>query len=97
MARTQVEESFIPGYVKLIDYLDYLQPLADEKAGVWKLPNGEAFYAYKLRQETSTDLTPDEIHELGKVEVERIQAEMRTLFSDLGYPENEGFGQSLPE
>jgi uncharacterized protein (DUF885 family) len=95
MARTQVEESFIPGYVKLIDYLDYLQPLADEKAGVWKLPNGEAFYAYKLRQETSTDLTPDEIHELGKVEVERIQTEMRTLFSDLGYPENEGFGQSL--
>ena len=95
MARTQVEESFIPGYVKLIDYLDYLQPLADDKAGAWKLPNGEAFYAYKLRQETSTDLTPDEIHTLGISEVERIKAEMRTLFTELGYPQDEDFGRSL--
>jgi uncharacterized protein (DUF885 family) len=95
MARTQVEESFIPGYMKLIEYLDYLQPLADDKAGAWKLPNGEAFYAYKLRQETSTDLTPDEIHTLGISEVERIKAEMRTLFTELGYPQDEDFGRSL--
>jgi uncharacterized protein (DUF885 family) len=94
-ALEQVENSFIPGYEKLINYLDHLEPLADDRAGVWKLPNGEAFYAYKLRQETSTDLTPDEIHELGKVEVERIRAEMRTLFTELGYPEDEGFGRSL--
>jgi uncharacterized protein (DUF885 family) len=91
----QVENSFVPGYLKLIDYLDYLQPLADDKAGVWKLPNGEAYYAYKLRQETSTDMTPDEIHELGKVEVERIKAEMRTVFTELGYPQDEEFGRSL--
>ena len=45
----QVENSFVPGYLKLIDYLDYLQPLADDNAGAWKLPNGEAYYAYKLR------------------------------------------------
>lgn len=90
-----VENSFIPGFEKLLVYLDHLRPLADEKAGVWKLPDGEAFYAYKLRQETSTDLSPDEIHDLGKVEVERIKAEMRTLFTGLGYPEDEDFGRSL--
>lgn len=94
-ALTEVEASFIPGYIKLIEYLDYLQPLADNKAGVWKLPDGEAYYAYKLRQETSTDLTPDEIHELGKSEVDRIKSEMRTLFTALGYPEDEDFGRSL--
>jgi len=94
-ALEQVENSFIPGYVKLIDYLDYLEPLADDQAGLWKLPNGEAYYAYKLRQETSTDLTPDEIHELGLVEVERIKGEMRALFTQLGYPQDEDFGRSL--
>ena len=94
-ALDQVEDSFIPGYVKLIDYLDYLQPLADDRAGVWKLPDGEAYYAYQLRKETSTDLSPDEIHEIGLVEVERIQGEMRELFTQLGYPDNEAFGTSL--
>ena len=94
-ALEQVEDSFIPGYVKLIDYLDYLQPLADDRAGVWKLPDGEAYYAYQLRKETSTDLSPDEIHEIGLVEVERIQGEMRELFTQLGYPDNEAFGTSL--
>ena len=90
-----VKDSFDPGYVKLIEYLDYLEPLADERAGAWKLPEGDAFYAYKLRQETSTDLTPDEIHEIGKSEVERIKAEMRSVFTELGYPEDEAFGRSL--
>jgi len=94
-AHEQVENSFVPGYLKLVDYLDYLQPLADDKAGVWKLPNGEAYYTFKLRQETSTEMTPDEIHELGKAEVGRIQAEMRSLFTGLGYAEDEAFGISL--
>jgi uncharacterized protein (DUF885 family) len=94
-ALQQVEESFVPGYLKLIDYLDRIQPLADDRAGVWKLPNGEAYYAYKLRQETSTDLTPEEIHELGLAEVERIRQEMKVLFSGLGYPEDEDFRRSL--
>jgi len=94
-ALEQVENSFVPGFLKLIEHLEHLQPLADDKAGVWKLPKGDAYYAYKLRQETSTELTPDEIHELGKVEVERIQAEMRELFTELGYPEDESFSHSL--
>ena len=40
-------------------------------------------------------MTPDEIHELGKVEVERIKAEMRTVFTGLGYQQDEEFGRSL--
>ena len=57
--------------------------------GVWKLPDGEAYYAYLLRHYTTTDLTADEIHELGLAELARIHAEMRAIFDELGYPQDE--------
>jgi len=94
-ALVEIKESFIPGYLKLINYLDYLQPLATNDAGAWKLPNGDAYYAHMLRQETSTDLTSDQIHELGLAEVERIQAELRAAFAELGYPENASLGELM--
>ena len=94
-ALQEVEAAFIPGYLKLIDYLDYLETIATSDAGVWKFPNGEQYYAYKLRDETSTDLTPEEIHQLGLTEVDRIKAEMRQVFNELGYPADESFGDSL--
>lgn len=95
LALQKVEESFIPGYVKLIEYIDNLLPLSNSNAGVWKLPNGDEYYAYLLRKETSTELNADEIHELGLSEVERIKGEMRAAFTQLGYPEDESFGSSL--
>jgi uncharacterized protein (DUF885 family) len=91
----EIDSSFIPGYIKLIDYLDYLETIATSDAGVWKFPNGEEYYAYKLRDETSTDLTPEEIHQLGLAEVDRIKAEMRQVFNELGYPADESFGNLL--
>jgi uncharacterized protein (DUF885 family) len=94
-ALDEIENSFIPGYLKLVDYLDYLEPIATTDAGVWKFPNGGEYYAYKLRDETSTDLTAEEIHQLGLAEVDRIKAEMRQVFTDLGYPDDESFAQSL--
>jgi uncharacterized protein (DUF885 family) len=94
-ARQEIEDSFIPGYLKLIDYLDYLETIANNDAGVWKFPNGEEYYAYKLRDETSTDLTPEEVHKIGLAEVERIKSEMRQVFNDLGYPQEESLGESL--
>ncbi len=94
-ALQEIDSSFIPGYIKLIDYLDYLETIATSDAGVWKFPNGEEYYAYKLRDETSTDLTPEEIHQLGLAEVDRIKAEMRQVFNELGYPADESFGNLL--
>lgn len=88
-AEREIQESFVPAYLVLRDYLDYLLPMATEEAGVWKLPNGDEYYAYLLRLETSTDLTPAEIHELGRAEITRIQAEMRRAFTELGYPEDQ--------
>lgn len=88
-ARKEVEETFIPAYMGLLDHLEYLATKATDDAGVWKFPKGDAYYTYMLRHETSTELTAEEIHEIGLQEVDRIHRELRTLFSQLGYPEDE--------
>lgn len=94
-ALVAINESFIPAYVDLLAYLDDLATLATDDAGVWKFPNGDAYYAYMLRNQTSTDLTPEEIHNLGLSEVARIQEEMRAVFDELGYPQDLGFGELM--
>lgn len=94
-ASQEIEASFIPAYLKLIDYLDHLATIANDEAGVWKFPDGDAYYAYLLRQETSTDLTAEEIHAIGLKEIDRIKAEMRNVFDDLGYPQDESFSTSM--
>jgi len=85
-ALTEVEESVIPAYLMLLEYLEYLETVATSDAGVWKFPKGDEYYAYMLRHETSTELTAEEIHQIGLAEVERVQKEMRTVFDELGYP-----------
>jgi uncharacterized protein (DUF885 family) len=87
-ALTEIEQTFIPAFIKLRDYLIYLESIAGDAPGVKTFPKGEAFYTYILRHWTGTDLTPDQIHELGLIEVARIQAEMRTSAIQMGYAED---------
>lgn len=82
----QVNVTVMPAYQGLSNFLDGQQAKAPNTIGVWQFSDGEAYYAQSLRRQTTTGMTADEIHELGKQNVERIQAEMRTLFSTLGYP-----------
>ncbi len=88
-ALTQMRESVIPAYLRLLEYIEYLETVATMDAGVWKFPKGDEYYAYMLRHETSTELTAEEIHEIGLAEVDRIKKEMRSVFDELGYPEDE--------
>ena len=74
-----------PAYQKLIAYFSDLLPKTTTDDGVWKLPDGEAFYAYQLRQNTTTTLKPTEIHALGVSEVARIEAEMHALLDANGF------------
>jgi len=90
-----INESFIPAYIDLLAYLDDLVRIATDDAGVWKFPNGDAYYAYMLRSQTSTDMTPEEIHNLGLSEVDRIQGEMRAVFDELGYPQDADLGELM--
>jgi uncharacterized protein (DUF885 family) len=90
-----IADSLVPGWAAIIGYLGDLQGIAGSDAGVWKLPDGDAYYAHVLRKETSTDLTADEIHQLGLAEVARVQAEMRAVFDSLGYPADESLADSM--
>ncbi len=96
-ARKEIAEGFIPAYVALISYLEGLKPAAPGEAGVQKIPDGEDYYAYLLRKETSTALTADEIHALGLREVERISAEMAEVFNQMGINPGAGISSQMPK
>src|SRR5207244_9165065 len=73
-----------PAYQKLIDYFQANLQKTTTDDGVWKLPDGDAFYAYKLHENTTTTRKPDEVHELGLREVARIEDEMRAILDQNG-------------
>ena len=78
-------ESVAPAYLALIDESARLLPLASADDGVWKHPDGEAFYAERLNFFTTTTLTADDIHEIGLREVARIHDEMRGIMEQVGF------------
>lgn len=86
-AQNEIEQTVYPTYQALIAYFTELERKATEDDGVWKLPDGAAYYAHCLRSHTSTDLTPEEVHQTGLQEVARIEAEMAAILAQLGYPE----------
>lgn len=89
-ATTQIENVVYPAYQEYIDYFSGLRAKSNGDAGVWKLPEGKAYYNYMLRQHTTTDMTADEIHAIGVAEVKRIQTEMLEIFAAEGYDSSLG-------
>ena len=92
-ALEEIEKTFIPAFLKLQTYLEYLEIRASSKSGLYQYPYGQDYYAYMLRHEAGTDLTPEQIHELGRAEVARLKGEILQEAVQMGYPEN----MSLPE
>jgi uncharacterized protein (DUF885 family) len=88
-----IEEEIQPAYRTLIEYIEELAANAPTTDGVWQFPQGEAYYNYTLRHHTTTELTADQIHEIGYQELERVHAEMRIIFDQLGYPQEESLTQ----
>ncbi len=74
-----------PAYRALITTLENVQQQADVLDGAWKLPDGDAFYANALKRTTTTDLSADDIHNIGLSEVSRIHKEMRDIMSKVGF------------
>jgi len=87
--KQQVEEEIrttvFGAYQNLIDYFEDLYTKATTDDGVWKFSEGEAFYRYQLKQNTTTDLDPQEIHQIGLSEVARIQKEIWDILISEGY------------
>lgn len=84
------------GYAELSNYLKEIKSKVIVNAGIWELPEGDDFYAYLLKQHTSTNLTPEEIYNLGVKAVADFQAEVRPLLDELGYSEL-SIGKALAE
>ena len=74
-----------PAYQKLIDYFKGIEPKTTTDDGVWKMPEGDAFYAYALHENTTTTMKPNDVHDLGLREVARIETEMRGILDANGF------------
>jgi len=83
----QIHDSVYPAYRELIAYFELLGQKATTNHGVWKLPNGEGYYAQKLHEHTTTGQSGDEIHQIGLQEVARISSEMDAILRAQGYSE----------
>jgi uncharacterized protein (DUF885 family) len=83
--KTALIDSLKPGYEQLVTYLTTLEKKADTRDGVWKFPNGEAFYNNALKRTTTTDLTTEQIHAIGLSEVSRIHTEMLVIQKTVGF------------
>ena len=84
-ATTALLTSVGPAYRDMIAAMEAQQAKATTDDGVWKLPNADEYYAYRLKRITSTDMTADEIHDLGLKEVARIHAEMREIMKKVEF------------
>ena len=84
-AREALTGPFRRGYETLLATWDALEPRATGDAGAWSLPEGEAYYAQRLRQSTTTDLSAEQIHQIGLREVARLHAEMDRIRRQVGF------------
>src|SRR5690606_10393191 len=84
--RTLIAGELMPAYRELRDFIanDYM-PATRDTFGIDALPDGEAWYAYSVRQNTTTDMSPAEIHQIGLDEVVRIRGEMEAVMAQVGF------------
>ena len=83
-AREAMLTAVKPAYERLIAAVQSQQTVAPQEDGVWRFPDGDAFYANRLRDFTTTNLTPEAIHQAGLANVERLHREMRSVMAELG-------------
>lgn len=86
-AQAAIQDTVTPALMRLRDFLDkdYLPACPEDAIGISAQPEGAAYYAWLVRHHTTTDLTPQQIHDIGLAEVERLQAEMKTVMREAGH------------
>ena len=95
-ARATIDGPVRAAYAKHLAWYrsDYL-PACAKEVGISAQPGGAAYYDYRVREMTTTDMGADEIHQIGLSEVARIRAEMEKVAADAGYPSREAFIEHL--
>ncbi len=95
-ARRIITEVLNPAYQKHLDfYLTQYRPRCARSDSIRDQRGGPAFYAFQVRSYTTTDLTPQQIHDIGMAEVTRIRAEMDQVARDAGFPSRQAYIQEL--
>ena len=86
----------LPAYHRFTRFLEaqYI-PACRNDPGVWAIPDGDAFYAFKVKQSTTLDKTPAEIHRIGVEEVKRDEAEMLAVAKRLGFADLKSLGDAI--
>jgi uncharacterized protein (DUF885 family) len=91
-----IRDSVLPAYVKFTKFVrDDYAPKGRTDPGVWSLPDGPARYAFRVKESTTTDLSPEEIHQIGLAQVQEIEARMVQVANQLGYKDLKTFSASL--
>ena len=87
-----VRDSVIPAYVKFTAFVrDEYAPKGRSEPGAWALPDGAAWYAFRVKESTTTSLSPEEIHQIGLEQVKDIEGRMSGVAHQLGYPDLKAF------
>tara|TARA_Y100000385_G_scaffold30627_1_gene28896 strand:- start:1387 stop:3219 length:1833 start_codon:yes stop_codon:yes gene_type:complete len=82
---SSIKNSVTPGFVLLRDFMISTIENANPHHGIWSQPNGDEFYKLRIRSYTTTDYSPQKIHDLGLSEVARISSRMKDILVSLGY------------
>ncbi|MGB2604851.1 MAG: DUF885 domain-containing protein [Candidatus Sulfotelmatobacter sp.] len=91
-----IRESVLPAYVKFTAFVrEEYAPKGRTDPGVWALPDGPERYAFRVKESTTTDLSPEEIHQIGLAQVKEIEARMIGVANQLGYKDLKSFSASL--
>ena len=93
-----IRDSLLPAYARFAKFVrDEYAPKGRIEPGVWSLPDGDAFYAFRVRESTTTSLTPEEIHQLGLAQVKEIEERMTAVSTQLGYKDRKSFNAAMAQ
>ncbi|MFA9216476.1 MAG: DUF885 family protein [Sphingomonadaceae bacterium] len=91
-----IRQDVLPAYKKFARFVSTeYQPHGRREVGMWSLPDGAARYSYKAKAATTTEQTPEQIHQLGLAEVQRIEAQMLGVAQKLGFADLKSFNAAL--
>jgi uncharacterized protein (DUF885 family) len=91
-----IHDSVLPAYLKFAKFVnDEYAPKGRTEVGIWSLPDGDARYAFRVKDSTTTDLTPEEIHQLGLAQVKEIEGRMLAVANQLGYKDVKSFNAAI--
>jgi uncharacterized protein (DUF885 family) len=91
-----IKDDALPAYSKFATFVkDEYVPKGRTEVGVWSLPNGDAIYTFQVRQSTTTDKTPEQIHQIGLQQVAEIEKQELEIANRLGFKDLKSFRESV--